>query len=138
LTIELEQVWLDGSILFFGSITDVSSVGTETYEVVVEQGSFGADHIFAPDLRLSLRASKATIDSFLEKHRDLFEKAIVSKSQDGVAIVAKITNISSRDERGMDGDRFQIKTGHGELLGVVYTSDVYFRKQPVISYQPDD
>jgi hypothetical protein len=120
----LEQVWQgEQPVLFIGCIKDVSSDGAATYQLVVEKGFF-KDYVFATELRLALRAPKASIDSFLKEHPELLTTDVPTS---GIAVVAKIANMSTRDERDQYGERVEIKTGHGELLGLVYTGDVFYR-----------
>lgn len=119
LTIELESLWLgERPILFEGSIKDVSSVGTEAYEIVIERGSL--DHMYSTELRLSLFASKALVDSFLQKHPRLLEDYGFNN---GVAVIANIQNISATDERDEIGERVEVKTGQGFLLELIYTGN---------------
>ena len=48
LAIELEKLWQTANaILFVGSIKDVSSSGTKSYEVLVEQCLYNMDYMFA-------------------------------------------------------------------------------------------
>ncbi len=124
LTIELEQLWQgERPILFIGSIKDISSGVGGDYLVLVERGLFTSDPMFATELRLSLRAPKALIESFLAKHPKLFAD---SGFNNGVAVVAKVRAINTSDERGEDGERVEVKTGLGELLEIQYTGDVFF------------
>lgn len=124
LTIELEQLWLgDRPILFIGSIKDISSGVGGDYLVLMERGLFTSDPMFTTELRLSLHAPKALIDPFLAKHPKLFAD---SGFNNGVAVVTKVQAINTSDERGEDGERVEVKTGLGELLGIQYTGDVFF------------
>jgi len=43
-----------------------------------------------------------------------------------VAVVADIDNISGSSERYIDGEPIGVKIGHGRLLEMVYTGDVFF------------
>lgn len=124
LTIELEHLWQGGRpVLFIGPIKDVSTTDSDNYELVVERGSFDSDYMFSTELRLSLRASKALLDSFLEKHPKLLAGNV---SDNGVAVVGKISSISTTDERNENGERVEIKTGKGELLEILYIENVFF------------
>lgn len=124
LTIELEQVWqVDRPVLFIGSIKDISSGVGGDYLVQVERGLFTSDPMFATELRLSLHAPKALIDSFLAKYPKLFAD---SGLNNGVAVVAKVRAINTSNERGEDGERVEVKTGLGELLEIQYIGDVFF------------
>lgn len=125
LSIELERLWQVGRPLrFVGVIKDVSSVNAETYQVDVDCLSQ-----FDTELRLSLQAPKATIDSFLQKHPKILKSADQTNS---IALVAKISKITTTYELGTNGDgvdRVEIRTGHGELLGLVYVGDVSIVRQ---------
>jgi hypothetical protein len=126
LTIELERHWLsDRPVVFLGSIKDIASAEPGFYEVVVEKGSFKA-YEFPTDLRLSLRAPKATIDSFLEQHPELLSSA--DSTTNGIAVVGKVARLSTTEYRSLDGDVVDVKTGHGDLLGIVFTGDAFYVK----------
>jgi hypothetical protein len=133
LTMELERLWLsDRPILFIGTIKDISSDSAADYTLVVEQGLF-TDYVFqSTELRLSLRAPKASIDSFLQEHPGLLTEGMLAN---GIAVVASVTKISTQDERLPEGDRVGIKTGYGELLGLVHTGSVFYRPdlKPVLA-----
>lgn len=124
LTIELEHLWQgDRPILFIGPIKDVSTLDSDNYELVVERGSFDSDFMFSTEFRLSLRVSKALLDSFLKKHPKLMGDVFDS----GVAVVGKISSITT-DERGKNdenGEIFEVKTGKGELLEIQYVENVW-------------
>jgi hypothetical protein len=124
LTIELEHLWQsERPVLFIGSIKDISSAEADAYYVLVDKRLYNMDYMFATELRLSLTAPKAMIDSFLQKHPKLLA---ADGSNNGVAVVAKIHSISTSDERDEDGERVEVKTGHGHLVELVYTGDVFF------------
>jgi uncharacterized OB-fold protein len=124
LTIELENLWQsERPVLFIGSIKDISSADATAYYVLVEQSLYNMDYMFATELRLSLQAPKAVIDSFLQKHPKFLA---ADGFNNGVAVVAKIHNISTSDERDENGERVEVKTGQGHLLELVYTGDVFF------------
>ena len=136
LTIELEPLWQgEHPVLFVGCIRDVSSDGVGAYQVVVDRDVFGLSHTFTTEFRLSLRAPKATIDSFLQQYPDALAENTIAN---GVAVVARIASISTTDERGVDGDRVETKAGHGELLGIVFTGNVFFQKARSSGNEPND
>lgn len=124
LTIELEHAWENGRpILFIGSIKDISSTDADAYRVVVKKGLHNVDYMFSTELKLSLNAQKDTLDSFLQNNPKLLT---ADGLNNGVAVVATIQNISTSDERNEDGERIEVKTGHGELIELVYIGDVFF------------
>jgi hypothetical protein len=121
LTLELERLWQGTRpILFTGALRDISSAGQEAYLLVIERKA-ASKFMFVTELRLSLRVRKPAIDAFLQSHPEL--PAEDSLDGDGVAVVARIAKID-RIEVFRDGSRQEILTGHGELLGLVYTGDV--------------
>lgn len=124
LAIELEHLWQSGRpVLFIGSIKDISSADADAYHVVVVRSFYNMDYTFATELRLSLSAQKAAIDSFLKKHPKLLA---ADGFNNGVAVVAKIHSISTSDERDEDGERVEVRTGQGQLIELAYTGGVFF------------
>ena len=99
LTIELEKLWLQSRpILFIGAIKDISTADLSQYTVLVESG-FGSfermssGNMVYTELELSLISSKEIIDSFLEKHPDLFKDYGLNNE---VAVAARIHSIRTR------------------------------------------
>lgn len=124
LTIELEELWRsERPILFIGSFRDISTEGADAYSVLIEQSLYNMDHMFSTELRLSLKAPKATIDAFLERHPKLFSDGGLPA---GVAVIAMIDGISSAEIAGESGEQVEIKTGEGRLLDLVFTGNVEF------------
>jgi len=122
LTIELEKAWLsDKKILFHGSLLDIATLDEEHYTVTFESNLWADYYIFDTELRLSLKAKKKLIDKFMSEYPELL-------SNNGVAVVAHIKKISSSQIVGGENAVIDVKTGHGELLGVVYTDDVKLEK----------
>jgi hypothetical protein len=123
LSFELERIWLrDRPVLFVGSIKDISTNSDDTYQVTVSKSGFKLESDFETVLRLSLRAPKATIDIFLKQNPDLLSSEF---PKSGIAVVAKITNVSATDMLRAGGELLEIKTGHGQLLGLVYSGGVF-------------
>jgi hypothetical protein len=123
-TIELEQLWQgEQPILFIGSIRDISSAGADTYQILVEKSLFNTAYMFSTELQLSLSAPKTIIDSFLQKYPILLASG---RFNNGIAVIAKVHTISTNDERDKDGEHVEVKTGHGDLLDLVYVGDVLF------------
>jgi hypothetical protein len=123
LTIELEQLWQgEQPILFIGSIRDISSAGADAYQILVEKSLFNTYYMFSTELRLFLNAPKTTIDSFLQKYPTLLSHGF----NNGIAVIAKVHTISTSDERDKDGESVEVKTGHGNLLDLVYVGYVLF------------
>ncbi len=128
LTIELERLWVrPRPILFTGAIKDISTADPSRYTVLVEND-------FAT-LQLSLLSSKKIIDTFLEKHPDLFEGyggLFQSYGQNNkVAVVARIHSVRIRtfpyayyDGDGGSVGVEEVKIGDGELIDIAYTGDV--------------
>jgi len=119
LSLELENVWISESpILFYGSITDISTMDSNHYRVDFEQGLLGSlDFMFSTELRISLKADKSQIDQFLTAHPELFENYGFNN---GVAVAASIASIRSSQISDTNGEIIDIKTGEGDFLGMVY------------------
>ncbi len=132
LTIELEKLWLQSRpILFIGAIKDISTADLSQYTVLVESG-FGSfermssGNMAYTELELSLISSKEIIDSFLEKHPDLFKDYGLNNE---VAVAARIHSIRTRtfqsyNELTEEVVDEEVKIGDGELIDIVYTGDV--------------
>ncbi len=129
LSIELERLWkTKRPILFFGTVTNIESAGHDEYHVSVERGYLAPDYNFVTELRLSLRASKAAVDSFLRLHPRVTSADYLDTLRSSVAVVANVTSITASDERGSDGERKKVMTAHGELLELVFVGDVFALK----------
>lgn len=120
LTIELERLLVrPRPILFRGAIKDVFTTDPSRYIVLIE-----IDISIGHKLQLSLISSKEIIDSFLDKHPDLFRNY---GRNNGVAVVARIHSIRPRtvgypsdNESGYDDDDYEVKIGDGELIDIAY------------------
>ena len=125
LTVELEKLWLQNRpILFIGSVKDIATLNQSQYTVLIEMSLFGSfEHMFGTELQLSLLSSKERIDSFLEKHPDLFKNYGFNN---GVAVVTRINAIRTTYVPGEEGGREEVKIGVGEMLDIIYTGDVTF------------
>ena len=125
LTIELERAWIKyGPIVFPGSIEDIKTLDAEHYEVVIYRELFaGISYMFNTKLKLSLRADKGIIDDFINAHPNIFDNVGFNN---GVAVAANINDIKSSEIAGEEADIIDVKTGVGELLGIVYTKDFIF------------
>ena len=124
LTIELERAWLqpDRPILYVGNIKDVSTHDATRYKVNFERNLYGRlSYRFDTEMRLSLIADKARIDALLKSQPRLVKKYYTNN---GVAVVARIDTITSSEILGQEGEVIDIKTGHGELIDIVYTGNV--------------
>ena len=126
LTVELERLWLQQRpILFIGSIKDVATYDNSQYVISVERNLYGSsNYLFYTRLQLSLISQKEIIDSFLQKHPNLFKGP--GFFNDGVAVIAKVKAIRTSYISGEEGERIEIKIGDGELLDIVYTGKVRF------------
>jgi hypothetical protein len=125
LTVELEKLWLQQApVLFIGSIKDIATHDQSQYVVVIERSIFGnLDHMYGTELELSLFSDKNKIDTLLEEHPDLFKDFGL---KNGVAVVARINSIKTTYVAGEEGERNEVKTGHGELVDILYTgNDAY-------------
>jgi len=121
LTYELERAWIaNGPILFIGSIKDIALVDGNYYRVTLRLGFNTMNAIFATELTLSLRMDKRLLDTFMKSHPDLLKEDGFNNS---VAVAAKIDAIESREYAGPD-EMKEVKTGVGELLGIVYLGDL--------------
>lgn len=125
LTIELERLLVrPRPILFKGAIKDIFTVDPSRYMVLIER-----DISIGHKLQLSLISSKENIDSFLDKHPDLFRNYGRNNS---VAVVARIHSIRSPirprtvvypsdDESNYDNDDDdEVKVGDGELIDIAF------------------
>lgn len=122
LTIELEKVWLKSQpILFLGAVKDISTYDETRYEVVVEQNIFLNSEYFFTELQLSLVSDKNTIDAFLENHPDLLKDFGLNN---GVAVVAKIESIESKNILSSNGETEEVKIGSGKLEEIQYIGKV--------------
>ena len=123
LSVELERAWINNSpILFWGSIKDIATLDENHYEVMFERNLWTSMEImFDTELRLSLKAKKSQIDSFMKIHPDLFED---HGFNNGVAVVARIDEIYSNRMVDPEYGLTEIKTGDGELLDLIYTGDI--------------
>ncbi len=63
------------------------------------------------------------IDAFLKDNPKLLTD---DKIENGVAVIAKINDISSSNEHNVDGEPIEIRIGHGNLLEIIYIGDVFF------------
>jgi hypothetical protein len=106
-------------------MSHICSAGPDVYEVTIEKGVFN-HYLFPTELQLSLRAPKAIVDSFLEQHPDLVTAA--DRISNGIAVVGKVGRISAAEYRDREGERVEMKVGHGDLLGIVHTGDVFRMK----------
>jgi hypothetical protein len=135
LTIELERAWQsERPILFIGAIKDISSAGTDAYSIVLERGQFGTEYTLSTELRLRLRASKAEVDSMLNRHPALLSADRPTK---GIAVIAKVKAINTIEERDADGEHTEIRIGEGDLLGLVYVGSLYYRGRKDSNSDPD-
>ena len=123
LSVELERVWINnGPILFWGSLEDISTLDENHYEVVFKRSrSASRASRFRTELRLSLRAGKSLIDSFMQSNPDFPEHY---RFNNGVAVVARIDEIYSNHVADPECGITDIKTGGGELLDLIYTGDI--------------
>ena len=132
LTIELERLLVQPRpILFRGAIKDIFTVDLSSYTVLIESS------LFSGRLQLSLISRKEIVDSFLEKHPDLFGNF---GWNNGVAVVARVHSIrppirpravmyhyddeydyGDYDEYYYDYEDYdEVKIGDGELIDIVY------------------
>tara|TARA_R110002073_G_scaffold139549_2_gene289832 strand:- start:170 stop:745 length:576 start_codon:yes stop_codon:yes gene_type:complete len=118
-SIELEKVWINNSpILFLGSLIDVATLDETHYQVSFEQSLWGT--MFGSELKLSLKAEKKIIDKFMSENPKLIEDYGFNN---GVAVAAQIFEIESSQISDAEGVVTEVKTGNGELLGIVFTGD---------------
>lgn len=66
--------------------------------------------MYGTELELSLFSDKNKIDTLLEEHPDLFKDFGL---KNGVAVVARINSIKTTYVAGEEGERNEVKTGHG-------------------------
>ena len=122
LSVELERAWIDnGPILFWGSLEDIATLDENHYLVTFERNLWAnMGFRFDTDFRLSLRARKSQIDSFLESNPDIFEDYGFNN---GVALVAKINEIHSNDVSDPECGINNLKIGGGDFLDLIFTGD---------------
>ena len=126
LSIELEKAWLHSEpILYIGSIKDIKTKDDNNYTVSFERNFYGRlDYIFlGTELELSVECSKDNIDSFLQKYPAIFTD---NGFNNGIAVIAKIDQISASDILYEYGDRIEVKIGIGHCVSMLFTSDVQF------------
>lgn len=122
-TIELEKLWLvERPILFVGSIQDIKTKDDDNYSVVIERNMLSSlGNMYSTDLQLSLVVAKDQLDTFLEKHPNLFKGLGLDND---IAVTANIHSIETIYISGEECAREEIKIGYGEMLGVEFVGRV--------------
>jgi hypothetical protein len=122
LSIELEKVWLNQlPILFPGSLNDIATLDEIHYQVTFERSLWAVKPMFDTSLRLSLKADKKIIDDFMSKNPKLLEHFGFNNS---LVVAAKISKIEVSQISDNEGVTSEIRTGVGELIGIVFIGDV--------------
>lgn len=125
LTVELERLWLQNRpILFIGSIKDIATHDNAHYRLIIERSLFSSlEFIFETELQLSLLADIDQVDQILNEHPDLFENYGFNN---GIAVAAQIESIETVRYFGEEGQLWETKVGHGEVVEMLYTGGVFF------------
>lgn len=122
LTIELEKAWIEnGPILFHGVLEDIATISDGQYIVKLEEGLWNDHGILFTELRLNLNASVEVVDELIQQHPELLDEYSIAN---GITVSASISSVKTSTETNEDGESEEIKTGIGELRGVVFTGDV--------------
>ena len=121
LSIELEKVWLNQPpILFPSSLNDIVTLDEMHYQVTFERG-WALEPMLDTKLRLSLKADKKVIDTFMSKNPKLLEDFGFNNN---LVVSAKISEIEASQISDNEGVTTEVKTGIGELVGIVFLGDV--------------
>ena len=125
LTVELERLWLQHRpILFVGAIKDIATHDDAHYRLTIERSLFSSiEYIFDTELQLSLLADIDQIDQFLSEYPELFKDYGFNN---GVAVAALLESIETVRYPGEEGQIWEAKVGHGEVVEMLYTGDVFF------------
>ena len=125
LTVELERLWLQNRpILFIGAIKDIATHDDAHYSLIIERSLFSSsEFIFKTGLQLLLLADIDQVDQFLNEYPELFEEYGFNN---GVAVAAQIESIETVRYLGKEGLLWEVKVGHGEVVEMLYTGDVFF------------
>jgi hypothetical protein len=125
LSIELEKLWLvERPTLFLGSIEDISTTDQETYCLRIESSLLrGYKHLFLGQLGLELKCPKNMLDSFLERHPDLFSNFGLNN---GVAVIARIDQIKTQLILKKEEGKEEMIIGMGDCLDITYTGNIRF------------
>lgn len=124
MTIDLERLWLqEQPIMFSGLIFDIKTYDAQNYTVTINRNLLNSVTIFTANLSLELRADKKLIDAFIQQWPQVKND---SAYDDGVAVIAKITNVRTDAVPSEDGSGERTVTGEGVLLEITYTGNVPF------------
>ena len=125
LTVELERLWLQNRpILFIGAIKDIATHDNARYRLIIERSLFSSlEYMFETELQLSLLADIDQIDKLLDEYPEIFEDYGFNN---GVAVAAQIESIETVRYAGEEGQLWEARVGHGELVEMLYTGDVFF------------
>jgi len=125
LTVELERLWLQNRpILFIGAIKDIATYDDVHYSLIIERSLFSSlEYMFETELQLSLLADIDLVDQFLYEYPEIFEDYGFNN---GVAVAAQIEAIDTVRYPGEEGQLWEAKVGHGEVVDMLYTGDVFF------------
>ena len=120
MTIELEELWLSSNpILFYGKVSDIKTVNSEFYEIIIDREWFAFDDfIIQQILQLKLKSPKTIIDSFLIKNPQF-----IRSWNKEVAVVSTIKSIDTEWYITKEDTKSEIKIGLGELLEIVSISN---------------
>jgi hypothetical protein len=79
--------------------------------------------MFDDELGLELKCKRDMLDSFLQKHPDLFSDFGFNN---GVAVVADVNEIRTQYFIGEEGTREEMRIGVGDCLAITYTGSLDF------------
>jgi hypothetical protein len=117
MTAELQKLWIAQPIAFVGQIVDVESIGSGRDRVTINAESMMNGYQFIEDLRLSLVAPEAKMDAFIAANP---ESAHGNGLTNAVAVIARVSGITSQPVPDSEGAIDLVKTGDGELLEILY------------------
>ena len=115
---ELENLWIGKQpILFIGRISDIKIKNQDEYIVLIDRDYFTNETMLETDIQLELSAPKSIIDPFLKKHTEVMQ---IYNSDKGIAVIAKIDSLKTNYIISETQEKYEIKTGKGEMLHIQY------------------
>ncbi len=120
LMVDLERAWLSGrTILFIGTISDVSVVDDQTYLVFVEYRPDWQTFLFSKELRLEVECSREKVQPLLDALKGSERRMFGGH---GVAVAARITRVRRGTESG-ELDK-TVYTGVGSCVDLLYIENL--------------
>lgn len=115
MTKELEDLWISvRPILFKGHISDIKSIDTTNYLVIIERNWWVDSNIsIFTKLELHLKSPKLIIDKFLEQNTNILNNLMIE-----IAVIGKIDGMHTEYYFDNEGTRQGIKIGLGNLVAI--------------------